>query len=67
MVGLEGTLVAAVCLTAIAYAVRDLIHPDPVDDPNLIIIYSLASFVICRLRRLHEARGRRAASQLVLA
>ena len=46
MIGLEGTLVAAVCLTAIAYAVRDLMHPDPVDDPRLVIIYALASFAI---------------------
>ena len=68
MVGLEGTLVAAVCLTAIAYAVRDLIHPDPVDDPHLVIIYALASFVISVVFGAYMKRvGRRAASQLVLA
>jgi len=29
MIGMEGTLVAAVCLAAIAYSIRDLMHPDP--------------------------------------
>ncbi len=68
MMGLEGTLVAAVCLTAIAYAVRDLMHPDPVDDPHLVIIYALASFVISVVFGAYMKRvGRRAASQLVLA
>jgi len=68
MIGLEGTLSAAVCLTAIAYAVRDLMHPDPVDDPHLVIIYALASFVISVVFGAYMKRvGRRAASQLVLA
>ena len=68
MIGLEGTLSAAVCLTAIGYAVRDIMHPDPVDDPHLVIIYALASFVISVVFGAYMTRvGRRAASQLVLA
>jgi len=40
MIGMEGTLVAAVCLAAIAYFIRDLMHPDPEDEPHLVIIYA---------------------------
>jgi cation diffusion facilitator family transporter len=68
MIGLEGTLIAAVCLTAIAYAVRDLVHPDPVDGPLLVIIYALASFVVSVVFGAYMKRvGRRAGSNLVLA
>lgn len=68
MIGLEGTLIAAVCLTAIAYAVRDILHPDPVDDPRLVIIYALASFVLSIVFGAYTKRvGRRAKSNLVLA
>jgi cation diffusion facilitator family transporter len=68
MIGLQGTLVTAVCLTAIAYAVRDLVHPDPVDGPHLVIIYALASFVISVVFGAYMKRvGRRAASNLVVA
>jgi divalent metal cation (Fe/Co/Zn/Cd) transporter len=38
MIGLEGTLIAAVCLYAIAGAVKDLVHPEPVDAPWLVIV-----------------------------
>lgn len=68
MVGLEGTLIAAVCLTAMVYAVKDLIHPDPVDDPGLVIIYAAAGFVVSVAFGAYMKRvGRRARSQLVLA
>jgi len=68
MIGLEGTLVGAVCLTAIAYAVRDLVHPDPVDDPRLVIIYALAGFVLSVTFGAYMKRvGRRTGSNLVLA
>jgi len=68
MIGLEGTLIGAVCLTAIAYAVRDLVHPDPVDGPLLVIIYALASFVVSVVFGAYMKRvGRRVGSNLVLA
>ena len=68
MIGLEGTLVATVCLTAIAYSVRDLVHPDPVDDPQLVIIYALAGFVISVVFGAYMKRvGRRTGSHVVLA
>ena len=68
MIGLEGTLVAAVCLTAIGYAVRDLVHPDPVDDPHLVIIYAAGGFVVSVVFGAYMKRvGRRTGSQLVLA
>jgi cation diffusion facilitator family transporter len=68
MIGVEGTLIATVCLTAIAYAVKDLVHPDPVEASWLVIVYSAAGFVLSvgfgiYMRRL----GRRAASPLVAA
>lgn len=68
MIGLEGTLVAAVCLAAIAYSVRDLMHPDPVDGSHLVIIYALAGFVVSVVFGAYMKRvGRRAGSHLVLA
>jgi cation diffusion facilitator family transporter len=68
MIGVEGSLVATVCLTAIAYSVRDLMHPDPVDDPYLVIIYALASFAVSVAFGAYMKRvGRRTASHVVLA
>ena len=68
MIGLQGTLVAAVCLAAIAYAVRDLMHPDPVDEPHLVIIYALAGFAVSVVFGAYMKRvGRLAVSNLVLA
>ena len=32
MTTVEGVLLAGACVGAIVYAVRDLIHPDPVED-----------------------------------
>jgi cation diffusion facilitator family transporter len=68
MIGLEGTLVGAICLAAIAYSVRDLMHPDPVDGPHLVIIYALAGFVVSVVFGAYMKRvGRRTGSHLVLA
>lgn len=66
MIGLEGILIAAVCLTAIGYAVRDLVHPDRVDAPHLVIIYAAAGFAVSVVFGAYMKRvGRRAGSQLV--
>lgn len=68
MIGLEGSLVGAVCLAAIAYSVRDLIHPDPVDEPRVVLVYAMAGFVVSVLFGAYMKRvGRRTASQLVQA
>jgi cation diffusion facilitator family transporter len=68
MIGLEGSLVAAVCLAAMAYSVRDLVHPDPVDDPHLVIVYAAAGFLLSVIFGAYMKRvGRRTGSQLVLA
>ena len=68
MIGMEGTLVGAVCLAAIAYSVRDLMHPDPVDEPHLVIIYAGAGFLLSVLFGAYMKRvGKRTGSQLVLA
>ena len=68
MIGLEGTLIATVCLTAIAYAVRDLVHPDPVDAPLLVIGYSMEGFLMSVSFGAYMKRlGKRAASPLVVA
>src|SRR5262245_25645828 len=46
MTAVEGIMLAAVCAGAIGYAVRDLFHPDPVEDSLLVIVYSLVSFLV---------------------
>ena len=68
MTTVEGLLVTAVCATAFGYAVRDLVHPDPVEDPRLVIVYSLISFLISVVFGIWMKRvGRRTTSQLVQA
>jgi cation diffusion facilitator family transporter len=46
MTTVEGVLLAGACVGAIVYSARDLIHPDPVEDARLIVIYSAASFLV---------------------
>jgi len=68
MTAVEGILITAVCAGAIAYAVRDLMHADPVNDPRLVVVYAFMSFLISVafggwMRRI----GRRTTSPLVQA
>lgn len=67
MTAIEGILLAAVCASAIGYAIRDLVHPDVVDDPTLIIVYSFASFVVSVVFGYWMKRVGRQGSQLVAA
>src|SRR5262245_44591224 len=68
MTTVEGILVAGVCTGAILYAVRDIVHPDPVEDAHFVVIYSAASFAISVVFGTWMRRvGRRAGSPLVLA
>lgn len=68
MAAVEGILLTAVCASAIGYAVRDLLHPDPVEDPRLVIVYSLVSFLASVIfGRWMKRVGRRTTSQLVTA
>lgn len=68
MTTVEGILVTAVCAGAIGYAVRDLLHPDPVENQRLVIVYSLISFLMSVVFGAWMKRvGRRTTSQLVLA
>ena len=68
MTSVEGILVTAVCASAAGYAIRDLLHPDPVEDTRLVIVYSLISFLISVIFGLWMKRiGRRTGSQLVQA
>ena len=68
MTTVEGLLLAGACVGAIVYAVRDLIHPDPVEATYLVVIYSGASFLVSVLFGQWMRRaGKRAGSQLVLA
>jgi divalent metal cation (Fe/Co/Zn/Cd) transporter len=47
MTTVEGILVTGVCTGAILYSVRDILHPDPVEDAYLVVIYSAVSFLVC--------------------
>jgi cation diffusion facilitator family transporter len=68
MTTVEGLLLTGVCVAAIVYAVRDLLHPDPVKDTYLVVIYSALSFLLSVLFGYWMRRaGRRSGSQLVLA
>ena len=42
----HGVLLAGECVGAIVDAVRDLLHPDPVEDAHLVVIHSGISFVL---------------------
>ena len=68
MVGMEGVLITAVCVSAIVYALKDLAHRDPIDNPHLVIAYALAGFLVSVVFGLWMKRvGARTASPLVLA
>ena len=68
MTTVEGVLVTAVCASAAGYAIRDLIHPDPVANTRLVIVYSLFSFLVSVVFGAWMKRvGRRTTSQLVQA
>jgi cation diffusion facilitator family transporter len=68
MTTVEGLLLTAVCAVSIACAVRDLVHPDPVENGSLIVVYTLVSFLVSIAFGIYMRRvGRRAASPLVRA
>ncbi len=68
MVAAEGVLIAAVCMSAIVYALKDLAHRDPIDSPRLVIAYALAGFLVSVVFGLWMKRiGTRTASPLVRA
>ncbi len=68
MTTVEGVLMAGACVGAIVYSVRDLIHPDPVEDAYLVVIYSAASFLFSVLFGKWMKRvGKRSGSPLALA
>lgn len=46
MTALEGILILAVCVSTAVLAIQDIIHPEPVNHPSLIIWYSLISVFI---------------------
>ena len=46
MTTVEGVLVTGVCTGAILYSVQDLLHPDPVEDAHLVVIYSAVGFFV---------------------
>jgi cation diffusion facilitator family transporter len=66
MTTVEGILVAGVCASALFYSVRDILHPEPVEDAHFVVIYSAASFAISVTFGLWMRNvGKRAASPLV--
>src|SRR5215475_3328168 len=68
MTTVEAILVTGVCTGAILSSARDIMHPDPVENPYLVAIYSAASFFICVIFGLWmRSVGKRAGSPLVLA
>jgi cation diffusion facilitator family transporter len=68
MTTVEGVLIAAVCAGSIVYAVRDIVHADPVDNPALIVVYTLVSFAVSVAFGLYMRRvGRDTGSPLVQA
>ncbi len=68
MTTVEGILVTGVCTGAILYSARDILHPDPVEDAHLVVIYSAVELFRLRdLRGLDAGVGKRAGSPLVQA
>ena len=68
MTTVEGVLVTGVCTAAILYSVQDILHPDPVEDAHLVVIYSAVSFFVCVIFGAWMRRvGKRAGSTLAQA
>ena len=47
MTALEGVLITAVCFSTIFFSIQDIIHPEPTEKVNIIVIYSFLSIFIC--------------------
>ena len=64
MTTVEGVLMAGVCTGAILYSVRDLMHPDPVEDARFVVVYSAGSFLVVIFGLWMRGVGKREGSQL---
>ena len=68
MTSVEGILVTGVCTGAILYSVRDILHPDPVEDAYLVVIYSASTFLVSLVFGVWmRGVGKRAGSPLAQA
>ena len=47
MTAVDGILIITICAVTIALSIQDIIHPEPMDNVHLAVIYSFISFFIC--------------------
>jgi len=47
MTVLEGVLITTVCLSTLFFSIQDILHPDSIENVNIIVIYSFLSVFIC--------------------
>ena len=47
MTAVDGILIITICAATIFSSIQDIIHPEPMDNIHLAVIYSFISFFIC--------------------
>lgn len=47
MTAVDGILIVTICAATVFSSIQDIIHPEPMDNIHLAVIYSLVSFFIC--------------------
>ena len=47
MTAVDGILIVTICAATIFSSIQDIIHPEPMDNVHLAVIYSFISFFIC--------------------
>ncbi len=68
MTAVDGILIVTICAATIFSSIQDMIHPEPMDNVHLAIIYSFISFFICTGFGLYMKRvGKRCNSTILPA
>ena len=68
MTAVDGILVVTICAATVFSSIQDIIHPEPIDNVHLAVIYSLVSFFICTGFGIYMKRaGKRCRSTILSA
>jgi len=68
MTAVDGILIVTICTATVFSSIQDIIHPEPMSNVHLAVIYSLVSFFICAGFGIYMKRaGKRCRSTILSA
>jgi len=68
MTAVDAILIITICAATIGASIQDIIHPDPMDNIHLVVIYALIGFFVSMSFGIYMKRvGRRCNSKILLA